>query len=705
MPEYKRYLVTAALPYTNGPIHIGHLAGVYVPADIYVRYLKLKYGKDKVVFVCGSDEHGVPITLAAKKENVSPQVIVDRYHAIIQKSFIDFGIEFDIYHRTSDPLHHQTATDFFTKLYNDGVFVEKETEQYFDESEQIFLADRYIIGTCPKCNNENAYGDQCEKCGSTLSPDELLNPRSALSGTSLIKRKTRHWFLPLDKIQKEWLNEWVLQGTNRWEDWKKHVLGQSKSWLEQGLQPRAITRDGEWGVKVPLPDAAGKVLYVWFDAPIGYISATKAWAQQTGNDWEPYWKDSETKLVHFIGKDNIVFHTIIFPAMLYAHGGYILPTNIPANEFMNLEGDKMSTSRNWTVWLHDYMTDFPRKQDTLRYVITTLIPETKDSEFTWKDFQRKNNNELVATFGNFINRVMVLTHKYCSGKVPVFNPAHVIISHEQIGKTSDYFAEIGFFSTKTKEIETALEQYRFRDGLSLLIEMAAAGNALLQFNEPWKKIITDAANVQTVLNLCLQIVRFIATAGTPFLPSSIQRIRKMLNIPADIAAGEWEKMLTVSEDFLLPAGNPIGEPELLFEKIDDEAIEKQAARLAMIKAGQKPAAPAFIPLKSSVNYETFAQLDLRIATIKHAETIKGADKLLKLILDLGFEERTVVSGIAQQYSPDDIIGKQILLLANLEPRKLRGIESQGMILLAEDMQGKLIFVHPATPTDAGSIVK
>jgi methionyl-tRNA synthetase len=678
-----RYLVTAALPYANGPLHIGHIAGCYLPSDIFVRYQRLM-GRD-VKFICGSDEHGVPITLRARKEGVTPQQVVDKYHAIMRDAFKEFGISFDIYHRTSDKVHHETASDFFKTLYEKGVFTEEESEQYFDEEANMFLADRYITGTCPRCSNPNAYGDQCEKCGSSLSPRELINPHSQLSGKAPILKKTKHWYLPLDKMQQEWLQEWM---NSKEDSWKKNVYGQCKSWLDQGLQPRAVTRDLDWGVPVPLPGNEGKVLYVWFDAPIGYISATRA---LTAN-WEQYWKDKDTKLVHFIGKDNIVFHCIIFPAMLKAHGDYILPDNVPANEFLNLEGDKISTSRNWAVWLHEYLADFPQKQDVLRYALCSTAPETKDNDFTWKDFQDRNNNELVAVLGNFVNRTLVLTAKYFESKVPARGE---LLEAEKICLDAVQHAP--------KLVSESIEKYRFREALTYVMDLARAGNKYLADTEPWKHHKTNPEYVATVLNVALEVTAALAYLCEPFLPFTAEKLRSMLNIQPR----SWEDAFQHTQ---LSAGHILGEASLLFEKIEDEAIQSQLQKLENTKTTNAavetaPAeASALKPLKDITTYDDFSKMDLRVATILAAEKVEKADKLLKLTLDTGIDQRTVVSGIALHFSPEEIIGKQVTLLANLAPRKIRGIESNGMILMAEDADGKLVFVQPGRKTTEGSTI-
>ncbi len=671
----ERYTVTTALPYANGPIHIGHLAGVYVPADIYVRFLRMK-DKD-VVFIGGSDEHGVPITIKARNEGVSPKEIVDRYHQLIKKSFIDFGISFDIYSRTSSSLHYLTASEFFLTLHKKGVFIEKTIEQLYDEEAGMFLADRYVTGMCPKCGYLEAYGDQCEKCGSSLSPTELINPRSVLSGTKPVMRKTKHWYLPLDRYQ-EWLKEWILEGKK--DVWKTNVYGQCASWLNEGLKPRAVTRDLDWGVPVPLDGAEGKVLYVWFDAPIGYISATK----ELTPEWEKYWKDPGTKLVHFIGKDNIVFHCIIFPTMLKAEGSYILPDNVPANEFMNLEGDKISTSRNWAVWLHEYLEEFKGKQDVLRYVLTANAPETKDNDFTWLDFQAKNNNELVAVFGNFVNRVLVLTHKYFEGKVPEPGP-------------SDELEKLNISGYRDR-VDQALENYRFREGLLEMMNLARAGNKYLTDKEPWHLIKKDKEAVAQILNNSLQIVANLALLASPFLPFTAQKIFNMLNM--DASPLRWKD---IGRHDLLSVNHPLNKPELLFEKIDDKTIQKQIDKLMKTRQSQGNQ-PPIEPIKEEINYDDFSRMDIRIVTIIHAEKIENTDKLMKVTIDLGNEKRTIVSGIAHQYKPEEIIGRQVAYLANLKARKIRGVESKGMILMISDPDGNLTFLQADKKVVPGSIV-
>jgi len=677
MKNFKRYLVTSALPYANGPIHIGHLAGVYIPSDIYTRYLRMK-GAD-VISICGSDEHGVPITLKARKEGVSPQVIVDRYHSINKKAFEDFGIAFDIYSRTSNKVHYETASDFFKVLYDKGEFTEKTSEQYYDEEAGCFLADRYIMGTCPHCGNENAYGDQCEKCGTSLSPNDLINPHSTVSGSKPVLRETLHWYLPLDKYE-PWLKKWILEDH---KEWKVNVYGQCKSWLDQGLQPRAVSRDLDWGVPVPVKGAEGKVLYVWFDAPIGYISATK----ELTPDWEKYWKDEETKMVHFIGKDNIVFHCIVFPAMLKAEGSFILPENVPANEFLNLENDKISTSRNWAVWLHEYIEDFPGKQDVLRYSLCANAPETKDNDFTWKDFQARNNNELVAILGNFVNRTLVLTNNYYEGKVP------------ERGQTDQNDESVLKEISKLKEnVETALETYKFREALKEAMNLARLGNKYLADAEPWKVIKTDPERVKTIMNIALQITANLTIICEPFLPMSMDKLRRMINL------GELKWEIAGKTDVLL-SGHVINKPGLLFEKIEDEEITRQIDRLLATKKANEESGAKTVPSKDPVTFDDFSKVDIRTATILEAEKVPKTTKLLKLKIDTGLDVRTIVSGIAEYYEPESIIGKQISIVANLEPRKIKGIESKGMILMAEDKNGKLVMVSPSDKVSNGSMIK
>lgn len=676
--RFKRYCITTALPYANGPVHIGHLAGVYVPADIYARYLRLM--KEDVLLIGGSDEHGVPITIKARKEGVSPQDVVDRYHKIIKQSFQEFGISFDIYSRTTSPIHNRTASDFFKDLYDKGKFVERTSMQYYDAEAETFLADRYITGTCPHCGNEKAYGDQCEACGTSLSATDLINPKSTLSGSEPQLKETKHWYLPLNDYE-GFMREWILEGH---KEWKTNVYGQCKSWIEQGLQERAVTRDLDWGVKVPLPDSEGKVLYVWFDAPIGYISNTK---ELKPEDWEKWWKDSDTKLVHFIGKDNIVFHCIIFPAMLKAAGDYILPENVPANEFLNLEGDKISTSRNWAVWLHEYLKDFPGKQDVLKYVLCANAPETKDNDFTWKDFQTRNNSELVAIFGNFVNRTMVLTHKYFGGKVPAK------------GELSDYdkqtIEEIRLFPER---IGRSIEQYRFREALNELMNLARTGNKYLTENEPWKTIKTDEARTATVLNISLQICAELAVLASPFMPMTAEKLAKMLNMRpvAWFEAGSTE---------LLPENAEINAPELLFEQIDDKAIALQIEKLQQTKKDNALSEANVEAQKESISFDDFAKTDIRVGTILSAEKIAKTKKLLKLAVDTGIDKRTIVSGIAEYCKPEEIIGKQVSVLVNLAPKNIKGIESHGMILMAENPDGSLCFVSPEKTTKNGGTIR
>ena len=674
--EFKRYLITSALPYANGPVHIGHLAGVYVPSDIYTRYLRLR-GRD-VISVCGSDEHGVPITIKAKKEGITPQEVVDRYHAIIKDSFEKLGISFDIYSRTSSKTHAETASAFFRKLYDEGKFVEKTTEQFYDEEAKSFLADRYIKGTCPKCSAEGAYGDQCEVCGSTLSPEELINPYSTLSGATPVKRETKHWYLPLDQYE-QMLREWILEGH---KEWKSNVYGQCKSWLDGGLLPRAVSRDLDWGIPVPVEGAEGKVLYVWFDAPIGYISATK----DLTPDWEKYWKSEDTKLVHFIGKDNIGFHCIVFPSMLKAHGDYILPENVPSNEFLNLEGDKISTSRNWAVWLHEYLVDFPGKEDVLRYALCATAPETKDNDFTWKDYQARNNNELVAVLGNFVNRALVLTKKYYDGVVPA------------CGELTDYDRDtIAELSSIKASLEANIENYRFREALKDAMNFARIGNKYLADSEPWKLIKTDAERVKTILNIALQITANIAVAIEPFMPFSAAKI---LNMLACEKFG-WERLGAMD---LLAEGHQIGEPTLLFEKIEDEVIQKQLDRLAEIKKQNMAAEVKAEPQKAECTFDDFQKMDIRVSTILEAEKLPKTKKLLKLTIDTGIDKRTIVSGIAEHFTPEELVGQQVLVLVNLAPRDFKGITSQGMILMAEDATGALRLVQPNEKTNNGAMV-
>tara|TARA_R110000868_G_scaffold97875_2_gene269232 strand:- start:6923 stop:8992 length:2070 start_codon:yes stop_codon:yes gene_type:complete len=676
MNKPKRYTITAALPYTNGPIHIGHLAGVYVPADIYARYLRLT-GND-VAFICGSDEHGVPITIKAKKEGISPQDVVDKYHAIIKKSFEEFGISFDNYSRTSAKIHHETASGFFKTLYDKGEFVEETNEQLYDEKAHQFLADRFVTGTCPKCGNEEAYGDQCENCGTSLNATDLINPKSAITCNVPTLKQTKHWFLPLDKHE-AFLRKWILEGHKN--DWKPNVYGQVKSWIDDGLRPRAVTRDLDWGIPVPIEGAEGKVLYVWFDAPIGYISSTKEWAKRTGKDWKPYWKDKDTQLIHFIGKDNIVFHCIIFPAMLKAEGSYILPENVPANEFLNLEGNKLSTSKNWAVWLPDYLIDFPNQQDVLRYALTANAPETKDNDFTWKDFQARNNNELVAIFGNFINRVVVLTNNYYKGIVPTPNEFSQI--------DLETLAEVKAFPNS---ISSSIERYRFREAQQELMNLARLGNKYLADEEPWKVIKVDGSRVQTIMYVALQISSALATLSEPFLPFTSSKLKSMLNVTSSAVEMSWNDIST--KEILIPVGHQIGEAELLFSKIEDNTIQKQIDTLIASKKGNEAANKTVEPQKQTITFDDFTKLDIRVGTILEAEKMPKAKKLLVLKVDTGIDVRTIVSGIAESFTPEEVVGKHVTVLVNLAPRDLRGVESQGMILMTENAEGKLVFVNP-----------
>ena len=668
-----RYTITAALPYTNGPVHIGHLAGVYVPADIYARYLR-NTGND-VLYICGSDEHGVPITLKAKKEGVSPQDIVDKYHAIIKKSFSDFGISFDNYSRTSAKIHHNTASDFFKKLYDEGKFIEEASEQLYDAEANQFLADRFVVGTCPKCGNDESYGDQCEKCGTSHNATDLINPKSAITGNVPTTKVTKHWYLPLDKYEK-WLREWIVEGHKN--DWKTNVLGQVKSWLDDGLKPRAVTRDLDWGIPVPVEGGEGKVLYVWFDAPIGYISSTKEWAAREGKDWEPYWKDENTKLIHFIGKDNIVFHCIIFPAMLKAEGSYILPENVPANEFLNLEGDKISTSKNWAVWLHEYLEDFPGMQDVLRYTLTANAPETKDNDFTWKDFQARNNNELVAIFGNFINRVVVLTNKYYEGIIPEPNE-FTDVDNETLEKVQKY----------PSIIASSIERYRFREASQELMNLARLGNKYLADEEPWKQIKTDPERVKTVMYVALQIAAALSVVCEPFLPFTSEKLKGILNISESVA---WNAIAETEE--LIAPNHKIGKAELLFSKIEDKDIQVQLDKLEATKAANEAENKVIEPQKETIEFDDFTKLDMRVGTIIEAVKVPKTKKLLQLKVDVGIDTRTIVSGIAESFKPEDIIGQKVTVLVNLAPRKLRGVESQGMILMTDTPDGKLAFIEP-----------
>ena len=669
----KRYTITAALPYTNGPIHIGHLAGVYVPADIYSRYLRAQ--KKDVAFICGSDEHGVAISIRAKKEGVSPKEIIDKYDGMIRKSFDQLGISFDNYSRTSAPIHHETASDIFSKMQAAGQFVEEVTEQLYDPEAKQYLADRFVTGTCPKCNHTEAYGDQCEQCGSSLNATELINPKSTLSGAEPILKETKHWFLPLDQYE-DFMKEWVIEGHK--DDWKPNVYGQVKSWVDEGLRPRAVTRDLDWGIPVPVEGADGKVLYVWFDAPIGYISSTKEWAAKNKKDWEPYWKDEETSLVHFIGKDNIVFHCIIFPCILKAAGDYILPENVPANEFLNLEGNKISTSKNWAVWLHEYLEEFPGQEDVLRYVLTANAPETKDNDFTWKDFQARNNNELVAIFGNFINRVSVLTQKYYDGSVPA-RKNETPEDKEALDKMKAFPAIIG----------ESIERFRFREASQELMNLARLGNKYLADQEPWKLIKVDPERVETIMNIALQIAATLATVSEPFLPHSAQKLRAILNITNPT---EWNAIATTEN--LLVAGHLIGSQELLFAKVEDSNIQAQLDKLEATKKNNADADFELTPVKENISFEQFNAMDLRTGTVVEAEKIKKTKKLLKLKVDLGFEIRTIVSGIAASYTPEEMVGKKVTVLANLGSRTIKGVESQGMLLMTENKEGKLIVIGP-----------
>ncbi len=677
MTRYKRSLLTAALPYANGPIHLGHLAGVYVPADIYARYLRMK--NEELIFVCGSDEHGVPITIKARQEGVSPQDIVDKYHRMNKESFEKFGISFDIYSRTTSPVHYETASEFFRILYDKGEFIEKTTQQYYDPEVSQFLADRYITGTCPHCGNDSAYGDQCEKCGSSLNPTDLINPRSTISGAAPVLKETRHWFLPLDRYE-GFLRQWILEENKHW---KSNVYGQCKSWLDNGLQPRAVSRDLDWGIPVPVEGAEGKVLYVWFDAPIGYISATR----ELTPEWKKYWKDEETRMIHFIGKDNIVFHCIIFPSMLKAEGSYILPENVPANEFLNLEGDKLSTSKNWAVWLHEYLEDFKDQQDVLRYVLCANMPETKDNDFTWKDFQARNNNELVAIFGNFVNRAIVLTHKYFGGKVPA--PGQLTPYDEEV---------LNSFATAKTKVENHLDNFRFRDALREAMNLARTGNKYLADTEPWKLIKTDEDRVKTILNISLQLTANLAVILKPFLPHTTAKLSGFLNT-GDLS---WKHAGNTS---LLSAGHEVGKAELLFRKIEDKEIEYQLKKLINNRKQAEAPAPEAEPEKDVLSFEDFTRTDIRVATITHAEKVPKTRKLLKLTVDTGIDTRTVVSGIAEFFDPEKLAGRKVCILLNLEPRKIRGIESKGMILLSENSDGSLQFVTPDASAENGAVVR
>ena len=676
----KRYTITAALPYTNGPVHIGHLAGVYIPADIYARFQRMQ-GKD-VAFVCGSDEHGVPITLKAKKEGITPQQVVDKYNSIIKQSFEDFGISFDNYSRTTSKIHHDTASEFFKKLHSEGKFIEQVTQQLYDADANQFLADRFVVGTCPKCGNEESYGDQCESCGTSHNATDLIHPKSAITGAVPSLKETKHWFLPLDKYE-PFLKEWILEEHKK--DWKTNVYGQCKSWIDDGLRPRAVTRDLDWGIPVPAPDADGKVLYVWFDAPIGYISATKQWAKKQGKDWEPYWKDKDTKLLHFIGKDNIVFHCIIFPSMLKAEGSYILPNNVPANEFLNLEGNKISTSKNWAVWLHEYLEDFPDQQDVLRYVLTANAPETKDNDFTWADFQARNNNELVAIFGNFINRVTVLTHKYYDG----ITPSEGILSQIDIKTLETVRAYPAV-------IESSIERYRFREAQQELMNVARLGNKYLADQEPWKTIKTDEQRTKTVMFVALQIASALAILSEPFLPHTSRKLKEMLRINSRETQNSLQWSDVATKQILIAPGHTINTNELLFSKIEDSQIQAQMDKLTASKLANEIADKVTTPQKDTCTFEDFTKLDMRVGTIIEAEKMPKAKKLLVLKVDTGLDVRTIVSGIAESFTPQEIIGKRVTVLVNLAPRALRGVESQGMILMTQMPDGTLVFVNPDT---------
>ncbi len=679
----KRYTITCALPYANGPLHIGHLAGAYIPGDIYVRYLRAK-GED-VLFICGSDEHGVPITIRAKKEGVEPQEIVNKYHQMMADSFAEFGITFDNFSGTSRPIHHKTASNFFKKLYDDGKFIEQVSEQLYDEEARQFLADRFVTGTCPRCGYEEAYGDQCEHCGTSLNATDLINPKSAITGAKPILKKTKHWFLPLDQYN-DWLDQWIIKGHEK--DWKTNVYGQCKSWIDEGLKPRAVTRDLDWGIPVPLKDAQGKVLYVWFDAPIGYISSTKEWAEREGKDWEPYWKDKDTKLVHFIGKDNIVFHCIIFPVMLKAHGDYILPDNVPANEFLNLEGQKLSTSKNWAVWLHEYLEDFKGKQDVLRYVITANAPETKDNNFSWKDFQTRNNSELVGIFGNFINRVIVLTNKYYDGKVPEITELQEV-DRETLDTLKKFPAQIA----------ASIEAYHFRRAQSEMMNLARLGNKYLADAEPWKLIKTDPDRVATIIHIALQIAASMVPLSKPFLPFTSDRLKQLLRLEENL---HWDIATTGNP---LPAGHQIGQAELLFDKIEDAEIQKQRDKLEATKKANRTENQEVSPQKEEIDFDDFTKLDLRTAEILEAEKIPKTKKLIKFKVDTGMDQRTIVSGIAEQFEPQELIGKKICIVANLKPRKLRGVVSEGMILMTENEEGQIVFVSPEEAVANGEFIK
>lgn len=713
-----RHLVTAALPYANGPLHIGHLSGCYLPSDIYVRFLK-SMGKE-VLFVCGSDEHGAAITMRAIKDGMTPKAVVDKYHSLFEKTFDQIGIRFDVYHRTSDPLHHDTAQEFFRSLHEKGEFTEIESEQYYDEQAGQFLADRYIKGTCPKCGHTEAYGDQCEKCGSSLNPTDLIEPRSTLSGSAPMLRKTTHWYLPLDRHE-TWLRQWIEKGIldgqaqHDPEAWKNHVVGQCRSWLDSGLQGRAMTRDLDWGVDVPqeIPGAAGKKLYVWMDAPIGYISASKFWAlknasrlEEGADAWKKYWQDPETDLIHFIGKDNIVFHCLIFPAILHSHGNYILPQNVPANQFMNLEGDKISTSRNWAVWVHEYLEDLPGQQDVLRYYLTKNMPEQKDSEFTWKGFQEANNNELVNNLANFINRVLVLTQKYYDGEVPEFDEDCGFTGASDEDMPTFFDSEMLDLFDRLHDLGDAMRSFEFRNALRILMEISSAGNQLLQANEPWKAFKEDPDLVAVVMAAAMQYVAALSVAMEPFMPFTSAKLRTMLNLPGIEGEGEWLAMMDAlaEGEFLMPPGQKIGESSHLFTRIDDAMIDRQIQKLKTME--QEQATEKQHPvLKETIQFEDFARIDLRTATVLSAELVPKTDKLMKLEIDLGFEQRTIVSGIAEHFSPDDVVGRKVVIVANLAPRKMRGIESNGMILMAENPDGALGFVSPMDGWNGGDPVK
>jgi methionyl-tRNA synthetase len=711
MTEPKRYMITAALPYANGPLHIGHLAGAYLSSDIFARYLRLM-GND-VAFVCGSDEYGAAITLRAKKEGTTPREIVDKNHAIIKDSFEKLGMSLDIYHRTTDPLHTETAQDFFKTVYEKDVFIEETTEQYFDEEAQQFLADRYIIGTCPTCSNDEAYGDQCEKCGSTLSPTELINPRSTLSGATPVLRTTKHWYIPLGgdsevgSKNEAWLKEWIIEGKGRTQKWKNNVLGQAKSWLQEGLRPRSITRDLDWGIPVPIEGAEGKVLYVWFDAPIGYISATKQWAADNGKNWKDYWQSEDSQLIHFLGKDNIVFHTIIFPSMLKMHGDYILPTNVPANEFMNLEGRKLSTSKNWAVWVHEYLEDLPDKQDELRYAIIRNMPENKDSEFTWSGFQESINNELVNNLANFVNRVVVFANKYFDGKTPAYDAnATFIGSNNETITAAD---ELKTLHQKLSELGQNIENYEFRQALATLMEISSLGNQFLQYNEPWKlyKKEPDAEIIKITVNLGIQLTAALSVACRPFMPFTSDKLRALLNLPTITDNGEFATLLADLEsgNDLVNVGHQISKPKHVFQRITDDVVATQVEKLEANLAANTPKTTTYEPVKENCEFDDFTKMDFRTGTVTAAEKIKKAKKLLKLTVDLGFEVRTIVSGIAEFYKPEDVVGTQVVVVANLGEKKLRGVMSQGMILMAENDEGKLVFVSPESGFGNGFTVR